>query len=82
MKRIFDWIVKAVQDIYSFIYSEAGTVLALLKDRRGKFSWKRVTGIIALYSAIRFFAQGAWLSGIAFMAYAIAIGIMVGLEKE
>ena len=75
------WIVQAAKDVYSFVYTEVGVVLSLFKDKQKKYSWKRITGLVAIYAAIRFFAMGAWISGLCFIAYAIVIGIMVGLEK-
>ena len=81
MAKVWAWIVQAAKDVYSFCYTEIGTILSLFKDKSKKYSWKRITGLAALYAAVRFFAAGAWVSGTAFMAYVIVIGVMVGLEK-
>jgi hypothetical protein len=78
---VWNWIIQAAKDVYSFVYTEIGTILGLLKDKNKKYSWKRITGIVAIYVAARFFIEGHFWSGVPFVAYAIVIAIMVGLEK-
>lgn len=56
MKAIWAWIVQAAKDIYSFVYTEVGKILALLKDPSGKFSHKRILalgfGLLAVYLVV------------------------------
>jgi len=73
------WIIQAVKDIYSFIYTEGGKVLALLKDPAGKYSHKRILalgfGLMAIYLVAH---PRGWMdvmvaSGFALAAAAVAI---------
>ena len=51
--KAWAWLIQAAKDAYSFVYTEAGTVLKLLKDPAGKFSHKRILalafGVAAIY---------------------------------
>jgi hypothetical protein len=46
------WIVKAAQDIYNLIYTEIGRALSVLKDSTGKYSSKRIAGILLIINGI------------------------------
>ena len=57
MLKVWNWIVQAAKDVYSFVYQEGGKILALLKDPAGKFSHKRILalgfGLLAIYLVVR-----------------------------
>lgn len=46
------WIVQAVKDVYSFIYTEVGTVLKVFKDASGKYSHKRIVAIALILDGL------------------------------
>ncbi len=76
--------MKVIKAIWDWIYREVGTVLTALKEPQslgGKFSWKRITGAVALYVAIRLAFAGAWISSLVFLVYVIVIGIFIALKK-
>lgn len=56
VKKAWAWIVKAAQDLYTFVYVEGGAVLSFFKyPDKSKYSVKRV-------AAAALIANGLWLS--------------------
>ncbi len=72
MKAIWDWIVKAAQDIYSTVWS----ILSVLRDKTGKFSWKRVTGTAALIFGFDFLARGHVVEAALLLGYCAVVAIV------
>ena len=75
MKAIWDWIVKAAEDIYKAFWE----VIGVFRDKNGKASFKRISGSIALVVGIDFLFRGGDLEGVILIAYAAAMGILAAL---
>lgn len=73
MAKIFAWIIQAAKDIYSLAYNEIGAILKVLKDKTGKYSWKRVTGAVAFIYALYIFMHGGVIAGIILLGYALFV---------
>ena len=65
MKAIWDWIVIQV-----------GVILGVFKDKTGKYSWKRVTGAVALLAGLDYLARGAHIEAAILIGYAGVMGII------
>ena len=50
--KAWAWIVQAAKDIYSFAYTEIGNLLKMFKDGSGKFSSKRLAGLLLIVNGI------------------------------
>jgi hypothetical protein len=70
--KAWAWIVQAVKDIYSFVYTEVGTILKVAKDPAGKFSGKRIIAL-ALVGDLLF----AWELPTSVWGWIFAIGKLV-----
>lgn len=71
--KAWAWIVQAAKDVYSFVYTEAGTALKLLKDPAGKFSHKRILalgfGVMAIYLILK---PRGWMDVLVAGAFAVS----------
>ena len=79
--KAWAWLIQAAKDAYSFVYTEAGTVLKLLKDPAGKFSHKRILalafGVAAIYLIVH---PRGWLDFIVAAGFAIAAVVLAGVS--
>lgn len=72
MKAVFAWIVQAVKDVWNVVWAALG----LLRDKSGKFSFKRVTGVAAFVIAADFFFRGAWVEGLILIGYCAVVAVV------
>ena len=53
--KAWAWIVKAVQDVYNFIYTEGGMIVSFFKTPdKSKFSSKRLAGLALILNGLWF----------------------------
>ena len=51
--KAWHWIVKAAQDVYSFVYTEGGTIVSFFKTPdKSKFSSKRLIALALIANAL------------------------------
>jgi hypothetical protein len=75
MKAVWDWIVKAAQDVYK----AAWEVIGFFRDKNGKASFKRISGAAALIVGIDFLFRGGVVEGLILIVYAAAMGILAAV---
>ncbi len=80
--KAWAWIVKAAQDVYSFAYTELGTLLRLLKTPEGKYSVKRVLslGLVVVPLVLIGVPKDVYQVVVMVVAFLVAGGLMVLAE--
>jgi hypothetical protein len=73
--KFWNWIVQAAKDVWSFVW----TLIGFLRDKTGKFSFKRVSGVAAFVIAVDFFFRGAWLEGLVLLGYCAVVAIIAAV---
>jgi len=79
--KVWAWIVQAAKDIYSFAYTEIGTVLSVFKGADKKFSWKRVTGAAAFVAGVDLLFRGGRIEGVILLGYCAVVAVISALTK-
>lgn len=69
------WIVQAAKDVYSLAWA----ILGVLRDKTGKFSFKRVSGAVALFAGLDYLARGAKWEALACGIYAGIVTIIAAV---
>lgn len=67
--------------IFDFIYKEVGTILGVLKGADGKYSWKRVTGAVALVAGVDFLFRGGLVEALIALGYCAVVAIVAAVTK-
>ncbi len=75
MKAIWDWIVKAAQDIYSTLWQ----IIGFLRDKTGKYSFKRMSGVAAFIFGVDFMFRGAVIEGLIMLGYCAFVAVFAAV---
>jgi hypothetical protein len=71
-------IVKAAKAVWNYLYA----FTQFLDDKKGKFSYKRGSGVVALVTSIIFAFRGDWLLSAIYFAGTVAIALFCAIEQK
>jgi hypothetical protein len=76
--KVEGWVSKAVKAAWAWLMSWTN----FLDDKRGKFSYKRGSGVVALVTSLIFAFRGDWKLALVYFSGTVIIALWCAIEQK